>query len=130
MEMFEETEKLYRAVLPPRRNKYLWTKDGSRLSSIAFRNRKNEDYVSVDRQSSRTNEECIEDILGRLQGAIVSVTCKRCWDSSIKIKPYPNKANPWHCGLINNSPNCATTVLSDIQCQDLADFATIEFKDF
>lgn len=130
MEVFEETEKLYRAVLPPSRNKYLWTKDGSRLSSIAFRNRKNEVYVSVDRQSSRSNEECIEDIQSRLQGAIVSVTCKRCWDSSIKIIPHPNKRDPWHCGLINDLPGSATTELSDIQCQNLADFASIEFKDF
>ena len=130
MKAFEKTEKLYRAVLPPNRNRYFWSKDGSRLSSVAFRNRKNEEYVSVDRQSSRTNEECVGDMRNRLQGAVVSVTCEQCWSSEIRIDEHPSPSNPMHCGLVNGLPEAQTTLLTDIQCQDLADYAVFEFKDF
>ncbi len=124
MSSFSENEKLYRAVRPL---EHFWTKDGTRLSSAAFRTRKGESYLSVDRQDGRANDECIKAMRKKLEGAIVSVTYEQCTSSQIKIEPHPSTHNPWHCGLVNgldeNNPR-----LSKLQSQNLADYALIEYK--
>lgn len=125
MSNFSDSEKLYRAVRPQSR---YWTKDGTRLSSVAFRNRSTDDYLSVDRQDGRRNDDCIEAMRKRLKGAVVSVKYAQCLDLKIEVIPYPSDNNPWHCGLVNNADE-GDSRLSQFQCQNLADFAVIEFKE-
>ncbi len=128
MKQFRDDEKLFRAARP---SKFFISKNGQRLSSVAFKNRPKEEYVSVTRQSDRTVEECVSCIRNiPLEGAIVSVTYLQCQEIQVEVIPYPSEKNPYHCGLINGEENAESSLLTDIQCQDLADAAVIEFKDF
>lgn len=128
MELFHNDEKMFRAARP---SKFFISKNGQRLSSIAFKNRPKEAYVSVSRQGNRTTESCINNIRDiPLEGAIVSVTYSQCQEIQVGVIPHPNEKNPYHCGLINGEENVESSLLTDIQCQNLADVAIIEFKDF
>lgn len=130
MKEFQDNEKLFRAVRPPKKNSFYWSKDGKRISSLAFRNRPGEDYVSVIRQADRKTEDCITSIRSFLEGSIVSVTYSQCCNSQIKVITKPTNDNKYHCGLINGETDAPNTLLTDIQCQNLADWASFEFKDF
>ena len=128
MEPFHNDEKLFRAARP---SKFFISKNGQRLSSTAFKNRPKEAYVSVSRQSDRAIEECVNNMRSiPLEGAIVSVTYSQCQEIQVDVIPCPNEKNPYHCGLINGKENDESSLLTDIQCQNLADMAIIEFKDF
>lgn len=130
MEQFQDNEKLFRAVRPPKKSRFYWSKDGKRISSLAFKNRPGESYVSVVRQADRESEDCIKIIQSFLEGSVVSVTYSQCCDSQIKVIAKPTNDNKYHCGLINGEINAESSLLTDIQCQNLADMAVFEFKDF
>jgi hypothetical protein len=130
MEGFKNNEKLYRAVKPPHKNKLFWTKDGKRITPLAFKNRPHEEYVSVNRQADRLDTECIQEMKKKLEGSIVSVTYSECRKSEINVIPKPSSNNIYHCGLFNGEADAQNSLLTDIQCQNLADMAIFEYKDF
>ena len=128
MEQFYNDEKLFRAARP---SKFFISKNGQRLSPTAFKNRPKEAYVSVSRQSDRDIEDCVKSIRSiPLEGAIVSVTYSQCKEIQVAVASHPSENNPYHCGLINGKEDVESSLLTDIQCQNLADMAIIEFKDF
>lgn len=130
MEGFKENEKLYRAIRPPRKNKLFWTKDGKRITPLAFKNRPGEEYVSVSRQAGRLDIDCIQDMKKKLEGSIVSVKYSECCESKIKVIPKSSPGNRYHCGLFNDEADAQNSLLTDIQCQNLADMAIFEYEDF
>lgn len=117
---FESTEKLLRAV---RKHPNFWKKDG-RLSPVAFKTRiKKESGTSVYRQAGRSLDESIQAISKNLEGVVVSVTYKQCIDFSIKVTETDVKTH--HCDLTNEDDSISTA-LTNVQCQNLADYAVVE----
>lgn len=134
MEEFKNDEKLFRSIRPPHKNKFYWTKDRTRITPLAFKNRtirgKVEEYVSVNRQADRLEEECVQDMKNKLEGSIVSVTYLNCRESQINVIPKPSSTDKYHCGLFNGETDAPNSLLNDIQCQNLADMAIFEYKEF
>lgn len=129
---FKNDEKLFRAVRHPNQKPNFWSKDGKRISGLAFKNRYLHDGsiergVSVERQNDRNTETCIKSVQTKLEGAVVSIKYSDC--TSIKIKVEQTCKDSLHCELINNSGNNCT-YLTNFQCQKLADMAFIETLDF
>lgn len=129
---FKDDEKLFRAVRHPNQKPNFCSKDGKRISELAFKNRRLHDGsiergVSVERQNNRNTETCIRSIQTQLEGAVVSVKYSEC--TNIQINVEQTCKDSLHCELINTSrSNC--TYLTRFQRQKLADMAFIETTDF
>ena len=98
---FEDTEGLYRAVIP----KDIFVKNDGSISSAAF---KSSTGCSVDRGAGRTDEEAARFLRNKLQGNVYGFKVKDCNDKDIFIRYEPIEdpvelADPYHCGLYKNA---------------------------
>lgn len=90
--VFDDSEKLYRAVYPASYASMFWKKDGS-LSSAAFMD---EDGLSVERGYYRGDASVIQEMKKTFKGCIISVTAKECRDVSAVLKYKPTKRSKYH----------------------------------
>ncbi len=120
---FYETELLYRGVLP---DSVFWKEDG-KLSSAAFKTRKNEDGISVDRQMLRPAEEALQFALNHLHGTIVTVSVADVHRCGADVRSDPiGDINPFHA-VILKALNAIG--LTSGQSKQLANAAKIAYRE-
>ena len=117
--MFEEKEKLYRAVLP----RFIYDKKDGHISSAAFKDSKG---LSVDRGYYRADSVVIGAMRKKLRGSIVSVTVGQCHEINAIVKYCPSQTNDYHSEIHGGKDRI---VLSDSQSKHLADMVKMEFFD-
>lgn len=116
--VFDASEKLYRAVYPPEVAEMFWKRDGS-VSSAAFAD---PNGLSVDRQGKRTDIEAISYMKKRFIGSIISVYVKNCESIGAVVRFLPSKKNPYHSEIHGSNDN---VLLSKSQRRYLATHARI-----
>ena len=116
--IFNDTEKLYRAVYPPEVADIFWKIDGS-ISSAAFADPRG---LSVDRGDYRNDNEVIEAMRSRFSGHIISLYVKNCTDVNANVRYLPSSLNPYHSEIHGNE---TTPLLSKSQRRYLASRAVI-----
>lgn len=95
-DFFEESEKLYRAVIP----EGMYIKENGELTSAAF---KSETGCSVDRGRNRSDEEASSFMKQNLNGSVYVFAVRNCRERTIHIEYEPTETNPFHSGLYKNS---------------------------
>lgn len=116
--MFNSSEKLYRAVYPPEITDIFWRRDGS-VSSAAFADPRG---LSVDRGDYRLDSEVSADMHKRFSGSIIRLYVKNCRDTGAVIHYLPSRNNPYHSEIHGSETN---KLLSKQQRHYLAKKATI-----
>lgn len=113
---FEESEKLYRAVIPSG----IFIKEDGTITSAAF---KSSNGCSVDRGNYRTDDQAVQFLknCGRV-GAVYSVLTKDCNDKEIYINYEPEEDNPFHTGLYKN---VELNPMTQGQCKHLSKVAIL-----
>lgn len=116
-------EKLYRAVRPID----MFVKDNGTITSAVFLDSDDKSGLSVDKQSSRTNQDSINFISNMREGWIVSVTVEDCEDKNIEYSYVPLENNQYHSELSKDRCNNNFT-LTKGQRKHLARKCIIELK--
>lgn len=119
-ELFEQREKLLRAVRPPDRRPDFWV--NGKLSSAALKDKRG---LSVDRTYDRTLESAIEFMKSRLEGYIVSISVPACNLAQVCLKYLPSRDDVYHCEIHGSETEI---VLSDLQALLLARAAKLEYE--
>lgn len=118
---FYEAELLYRGVLP---DNVFWKEDGT-LTSAAFKTRREEKGLSVDRQMDRSEEDALAFTKGHLHGTIVTVSVADVHNCGAEVQPDPiENKNPFHT-LIFRALDCSP--LTGGQSKSLARAAKIVY---
>lgn len=119
---FDDNESLLRAVFPPSRKSFFWSKDG-RLSSAALKDKKG---MSVDRTGERSMEDSVDFMLNNnFEGFIVAFGVPLCKAIDAYLVYAPTKNNKFH-SEIHGSPK--NKVLSAKQALILAKKANIVYE--
>lgn len=118
--IFEDAERLYRAVYPPSHPGLFWKKDGS-LSPSAFADPHG---LSVERGFYRKPEEVVEKMKKTFSGCIVSLSVRNCRDVGAVVKYLPSRDNGFH-SEVHGSDTVA--LLSKSQRFHLAEVANKEY---
>lgn len=120
--MFDDAERLYRAVYPPSHPGMFWKKNG-RISPSAFADPKG---LSVERGFYRKSEEIVKKMKTSFSGCIISFSVRNCRDVDAVVKYLPSKANKYH-SEVHGSDNVA--LLSKSQRFHLAEAANEEYME-
>lgn len=121
-ETFEDDEKLFRAVLPPRVRPDFW-KSKKRISSAAL---KTKIGLSADRAGGRQSCCALECIKGRMkiEGGVISLTFIQCCTVDSYVHYSPSHINIYHTDILGSN---TSIMLSDKQAKILARNASVEF---
>ncbi len=120
---FDDNESLLRAVFPPSRKSFFWSKDGRRLSSAALKDKKG---LSVDRTCERSIEDSVDFMLNNnFEGYIVAFGVPLCKTINAYLVYAPTKTNKFHSEIHGSTKN---KVLSDKQALFLAKNANIVYE--
>ncbi len=120
--IFEDAERLYRAVYPPSHPGMYWKKDGS-LSSAAFADPKG---LSVERGFYRVAEEIIKKMRMRFSGCIISLSVGDCREVEAVVKYMPSKDNEYHSEIHSSN---TVVLLNKSQRYHLAKVAVKEYME-
>ncbi len=89
---FLKTEKLYRAIYPPKVSAMYWRKDGT-ISSAAFADSQG---LSVERGDFRSDNVVVNSMLERFTGYIVSLYARDCFNVGAILRYLPSNNNVYH----------------------------------
>lgn len=118
-EIFDDREKLLRAVWPPDRRPDFWI--NGRLSSAALKDKRG---LSVERTYDRTLGSSIASMRTRFRGYIVSFSVPACKAVYACLRYKPN-SNIYHCEIHGSETEVE---LSDTQALLLARGAVLEYE--
>ena len=120
--VFEDAERLYRAVYPPSHPGMFWKKDG-RISPSAFADPRG---LSVERGFYRSSEEIVEKMKKTFSGCIVSWSVRDCRDVDAVVKYLPSKDNEYHSEVHSSD---TVVLLNKSQRFHLAQVANEEYME-
>lgn len=89
---FLKTEKLYRAIYPPKVSAMYWRKDGT-ISSAAFADPQG---LSVERGDFRSDNVVVNSMLERFTGYIVSLYARDCFNVGAILRYLPSNNSVYH----------------------------------
>ncbi|MBE5899338.1 MAG: hypothetical protein E7279_07015 [Lachnospiraceae bacterium] len=90
--IFPKTEKLYRAIYPPKVSAMYWRKDGT-ISSAAFADSQG---LSVERGDFRSDNVVVNSMLERFTGYIVSLYARDCFNVGAILRYLPSNNSVYH----------------------------------